>query len=46
MKLDHDFIWDALERLAKLPQRRKVWLRWNDEDHDAHQYQPAGGGRR
>jgi glycine cleavage system aminomethyltransferase T len=33
MKFDHDFIGrDALERLAKLPQRRKVWLRWNDED--------------
>src|SRR5580692_7550577 len=33
MKFDHDFIGrDALERMATLPQRRKVWLRWNDED--------------
>jgi vanillate/3-O-methylgallate O-demethylase len=33
LKFDHDFIGrDALERMAKLPQRRKVWLRWNDED--------------
>ena len=33
MRFDHDFIGrDALERMAKLPQRRKVWLRWNDED--------------
>lgn len=33
IKFDHDFIGrDALERLAGEPHRRKVWLRWNDED--------------
>ena len=33
VKLDHDFIGrDALERLAGQSHRRKVWLRWNDED--------------
>jgi glycine cleavage system aminomethyltransferase T len=33
MKFDHDFIGrDALQRMAELPQRRKVWLRWNDDD--------------
>jgi glycine cleavage system aminomethyltransferase T len=33
MKFDHDFIGrDALEQMAQQPQRRKVWLRWNDED--------------
>jgi vanillate/3-O-methylgallate O-demethylase len=33
MKFDHDFIGrPALERLAELPKRRKVWLRWNDDD--------------
>lgn len=33
VKFDHDFIGrDALEKAAELPHRRKVWLRWNDED--------------
>jgi vanillate/3-O-methylgallate O-demethylase len=33
LKFDHDFIGrDALEQMATLPQRRKVWLRWNDDD--------------
>jgi glycine cleavage system aminomethyltransferase T len=33
VKFDHDFIGrEALERAADQPHRRKVWLRWNDED--------------
>jgi glycine cleavage system aminomethyltransferase T len=33
IKFDHDFIGrEALERLADQPHRRKVWLRWHDED--------------
>ncbi|MEU5629693.1 MULTISPECIES: aminomethyl transferase family protein [Streptomyces] len=33
LRLDHDFIGrDALESLADQPHRRKVWLRWNDDD--------------
>ena len=33
IKFDHDFIGrEALERLAEGPHRRKVWLRWRDED--------------
>ncbi|MGE0214785.1 hypothetical protein [Mycolicibacterium sp.] len=33
VKFDHDFIGRAaLERMADQPHRRKVWLRWNDED--------------
>jgi vanillate/3-O-methylgallate O-demethylase len=33
IKFDHDFIGrGALESLAGEPHRRKVWLRWNDED--------------
>jgi vanillate/3-O-methylgallate O-demethylase len=33
MKFDHDFIGrPALQQLAQRPQRRKVWLRWNDDD--------------
>jgi vanillate/3-O-methylgallate O-demethylase len=33
VKFDHDFIGrQALERMAEQPHRRKVWLRWNDED--------------
>jgi vanillate/3-O-methylgallate O-demethylase len=33
IKFDHDFIGRAaLERVADEPHRRKVWLRWNDED--------------
>lgn len=33
VKFDHDFIGrSALEKLAEGPHRRKVWLRWNDED--------------
>jgi glycine cleavage system aminomethyltransferase T len=33
MKFDHDFIGrDALQKMTELPQRRKVWLRWNDDD--------------
>lgn len=32
-KYDHDFIGrSALEKMANQPHRRKVWLRWNDED--------------
>jgi len=33
VKFDHDFIGRAaLEEAARRPHRRKVWLRWNDED--------------
>jgi len=33
VKFDHDFIGrERLEELADAPRRRKVWLRWNDED--------------
>ncbi|HEX4559282.1 MAG TPA: hypothetical protein VH166_08860 [Mycobacterium sp.] len=33
VKFDHDFIGrTALEKLADQPHRRKVWLRWNDDD--------------
>jgi vanillate/3-O-methylgallate O-demethylase len=33
LKFDHDFIGSAaLRELAGQPHRRKVWLRWNDED--------------
>src|SRR5580698_7108012 len=33
VKFDHDFIGrSALERLASQPHKRKVWLRWNDDD--------------
>jgi vanillate/3-O-methylgallate O-demethylase len=33
VKFDHDFIGrSALEEAARRPHRRKVWLRWNDED--------------
>lgn len=33
VKFDHDFVGrDALEKLADQPHRRKVWLRWNDDD--------------
>lgn len=33
VKFDHDFIGrEALEKLADQPHRRKVWLKWNDED--------------
>jgi glycine cleavage system aminomethyltransferase T len=33
VKFDHDFIGrEALDRAADEPRRRKVWLRWNDED--------------
>lgn len=33
VKFDHDFIGrSALEKLADQPHRKKVWLRWNDED--------------
>jgi vanillate/3-O-methylgallate O-demethylase len=33
MKFDHDFIGrSALEKLADQPHRKKVWLRWNDDD--------------
>lgn len=33
LKLDRDFIGaDALRRKADEPHRRKVWLRWNDQD--------------
>jgi len=33
IKFDHDFIGRAaLEKLADQPHRRKVWLRWNNED--------------
>ena len=32
-KFDHDFIGrDAVEAAASSPHRRKVWLRWNEED--------------
>jgi glycine cleavage system aminomethyltransferase T len=33
VKFDHDFIGRAaLEKLVDQPHRRKVWLRWNNED--------------
>jgi vanillate/3-O-methylgallate O-demethylase len=33
IKFDHDFIGrNALEELVEQPHRRKVWLRWRDED--------------
>jgi glycine cleavage system aminomethyltransferase T len=33
IKFDHDFIGrEALERMQDEPHRRKVWLKWNDED--------------
>jgi vanillate/3-O-methylgallate O-demethylase len=33
VKFDHDFIGrTALEKLAQQPHRRKVWLRWRNED--------------
>jgi vanillate/3-O-methylgallate O-demethylase len=33
IKFDHDFIGrEALEKLADQPHKRKVWLKWNDED--------------
>lgn len=33
VKFDHEFIGrEALEKLADQPHRRKVWLRWNNED--------------
>jgi vanillate/3-O-methylgallate O-demethylase len=33
VKFDHDFVGrGALEELADQPHRRKVWLRWNDDD--------------
>ncbi|GAA3576435.1 aminomethyltransferase family protein [Amycolatopsis ultiminotia] len=33
VKFDHDFLGrSALERMAGQPHRRKVWLRWHDED--------------
>jgi vanillate/3-O-methylgallate O-demethylase len=33
VKFDHDFVGrSALEKMVDLPHRKKVWLRWNDED--------------
>ena len=33
VSFDHDFIGrEALEGIARAPQRRKVWLEWNDDD--------------
>jgi glycine cleavage system aminomethyltransferase T len=33
VRFDHDFIGrEALEKAAQQPRRKKVWLRWNDED--------------
>lgn len=33
IKFDHDFIGrEALEKMADQPHRRKVWLKWSDED--------------
>jgi vanillate/3-O-methylgallate O-demethylase len=33
IKFDHDFIGrKALEKMADKPHRRKLWLKWNDED--------------
>jgi vanillate/3-O-methylgallate O-demethylase len=33
VRFDHDFIGrSALEEVARQPHRKKVWLRWNDED--------------
>ena len=33
VNFDHDFIGrESLEKLANEPHRRKVWLKWNDED--------------
>lgn len=33
VKFDHDFIGrDALEKISEQPHKKKVWLRWNEED--------------
>ena len=33
VKFDHDFIGrEALEKMAGKPQRRKLWLKWNNDD--------------
>jgi vanillate/3-O-methylgallate O-demethylase len=33
VKFDHEFVGrEALQELANRPRRRKVWLRWNDDD--------------
>jgi glycine cleavage system aminomethyltransferase T len=33
IKFDHDFIGrEALEKMVDQPHRRKLWLKWNDED--------------
>ena len=33
VKFDHDFIGrEALEKMANKPQRRKLWLKWNNDD--------------
>lgn len=47
VKFDHDFIGrDALERKADQPHRKKVWLKWNDEDVNAVFASQLGQGER
>jgi len=51
VRFDHDFIGrDALQRAADQPHRRKVWVRWNDDDTAAAMrtslFGGAGGTRR
>jgi vanillate/3-O-methylgallate O-demethylase len=45
MRFDHDFVGrDALVQMSTEPQRRKVWLRWNDEDAARVLLQSLWGG--
>ena len=47
INFDHDFIGsDALKKLADQPHRRKVWLKWNDEDVQAVFKSQLGHGDR
>tara|TARA_B110000003_G_C16639572_1_gene529639 strand:- start:1161 stop:2501 length:1341 start_codon:yes stop_codon:yes gene_type:complete len=47
INFDHDFIGsDALKKLADQPHRRKVWLKWDDEDVQAVFKSQLGHGDR
>ena len=47
VKFDHDFIGrSALEAIADQPHRKKVWLRWNDDDATAVWASSMFGGPR
>jgi glycine cleavage system aminomethyltransferase T len=47
INFDHDFIGsEALKKLADQPHRRKVWLKWNDEDVQAVFKSQLGQGDR